>query len=234
MGLADCVPAVETGPVYSPSGLQALLSCRSRKRVLLMMTDNTCSMLVVKPVGADLVEVRAHRMFLDAPAEVVDEIVLWIRGQQVRGGAIQAYIDANEDRIRARDPLSRMPTIRVRGRYYDLREVRDRINATYLDGRSKALVTWGRKVTRRRTRTVRLGTYDPALDLITMSRRLDRSDIPRYMIEYVMFHEMLHEVLGISQLPDGRRDIHNRTFRLMEQTFPYYRRAREFEARKWG
>ena len=62
-----------------------------------------------------------------------------------------------------------------------------------------------------------------------MNRKLDNPGVPRYFVEFVLFHEMLHEVLGIGERADGRRDIHGRVFRLMESTYPDYDRAMRFE-----
>ena len=123
--------------------------------------------------------------------------------------------------------------IRTAGRYHDLAALAARVNSLYLQGRSRAPVTWGREIVHTRARAFRLGCFDPVSGIITISRRLDHHDIPAYVVEYVIFHEMLHEVLGIGERPDGRREIHGRMFKLMEQTYPFYLQAREFEKKKW-
>ncbi len=128
-----------------------------------------------------------------------------------------------------------VPGVTARGRCHDLAEYARHLNAAYLDGRSKASVRWGpRPRARGPTRTIRLGCYCPGRGRIIMNRRLDRPDIPRYFVEYVLFHEMLHEVLGIGERPDGRRDIHGSLFKLMERTYPGADRALAFERRYFG
>ncbi len=62
-----------------------------------------------------------------------------------------------------------------------------------------------------------------------MNRKLDSAQVPAYFVEYILFHEMLHEVLGIGSRADGRRDIHGSLFRLMESTYPDFDRAQRFE-----
>lgn len=218
----------------SPADLQERLTRRSGKKVLLMVTDNTSTMLTLQREGKGLVSVRAHRMFLHAPEEVCDALADWIAGRTRERDRVQEFIDANVHRIRPPTRAPRPPRVRTMGKHHDLDELARHLNATLLDGRSTAEVGWGRKVTARNARQIRLGSYDPVRNRITISQRLDRRDIPRYMVEYVLFHEMLHEVLGIGERPDGRRDIHSRIFRLMEETFPHYEQARAFERKKWG
>ena len=121
----------------------------------------------------------------------------------------------------------------ARGRHHDLGEYADRLNALYLDGRSRAPVSWSARSPKAGTRSARLAYFDPAAVRIVMSRRLDQASAPRYFVEYVLFHEMLHEVLGIGRRRDGRRDIHGRLFRLMERTYPDYERALAYERRTW-
>ena len=179
------------------------------------------------------IQVRAHRMFLEAPEEVVGAVGRMVRGDRRGRPAVQAFIRTRHDRIRPHERQARRVHLRTRGRHHDLAEIRAVLNATLLENRSQAPVTWGREVRRARARSVRLGWYDERRNLIGLSRRLDAADVPRYFVEYVMFHEMLHEVLGIRERPDGRREIHGRTFKFLEQTCPDFERARAFEKRKW-
>ncbi len=218
---------------YTPVTLQQALRRISSRDVLLMLTDNTHSMLTVKPEG-ETVTVRAHRMFLDAPEEVIRAIGDWIAGRRRRRDTVQEFIDANQHRIRPGEAGARRTILRPVGKVYDLRELAASLNERLLEHRSNAEVTWGRKLTRRVVRAVQLGSYDPIRNVITISRRLDQRDVPRCMVEFVLYHEMLHEVLGIGERPDGRREIHGSLFRLMEQTFPDYEKARAYERTRWG
>lgn len=223
-----------TPPRYTPLSLQTRLATLAKKNVLLILTDNRSSMLTIKPAAAGVVHLRAHRMFLNAPNEVVTVLGHWLAGKHSQRGVIQKFINANEPRLRNTPARPRRVRCRVEGKYYHLGEIRQRLNETYLGKRSKASITWGRKVTQRRPCSVRLGSYAPLENLVTISQRLDRRDIPLYMIEYVIFHELLHEILGIGERSDGSRDIHHKTFKLMEQTYPHYEKARAFEQKKWS
>lgn len=218
----------------TPARLQAVLSSASGKRVLLMLHDNRSTMLTLRREEDELVILRAHRRFLQAPESLVENLGDWAGGGKLDREAVRDFIQDNKEAIRNDATPARIPRIHASGRHFQLEELRDYLNGTYLDNRSKAPVTWGRKIRKRSPRNLRLGYYDPMRNVITLSRHLDRSDIPRYMIEYVLFHEMLHEVLGIGTRADGKRDIHGKTFKLMEQTYPFYEKAIAFEKKHWG
>ena len=73
------------------------------------------------------------------------------------------------------------------------------------------------------SRTI-LGHYDPGLGTITLNCRLDSPHVPRYVVEYLVIHEMLHTQFPVR--PNGyRRVIHSREFRNAEKQFPEYPRA---------
>ncbi len=113
--------------------------------------------------------------------------------------------------------------------HHDIGEYARYLNETYLGGRSRARVVWGRRRTLPSRRSIRFACYDPQRNLVIMNRKLDNAAIPAYFVEYILFHELLHEVLGIGERKDGRRDIHGSLFKLMESTFPDYEKARRFE-----
>ena len=64
-------------------------------------------------------------------------------------------------------------------------------------------LTWGRGGGRARRGGLTFGSYDPVLALIRIHPVLDRRDVPRYFLESVVYHEMLHHHLG--GVPDTRR-----------------------------
>ena len=133
------------------------------------------------------------------------------------------------------------------GRHYDLREIADIVNYQYFEGKCPVHITWGSapddrlpeharasavsRHTRRpaRRRTILLGTYHAIHHLVRIHPRLDAPDIPRWFVEYVVYHEMLHKFEPPKLLPNGRRDVHSRAFRTLERRFARYREVRQFE-----
>jgi predicted metal-dependent hydrolase len=60
-----------------------------------------------------------------------------------------------------------------------------------------------------------------------VSRVFDRAETPRYAIEYLVFHEMLHLRHPV-KVRGGRRCVHSREFQREERTFPELKQAKEF------
>ena len=217
--------------MYEAARLQDELSRRSGRRVLLCLTNNRRCMVSARSRGAECLEVRLQRFFLESPEEVLDELGDLLAGRKNRSrGALKAFVDA---RLR-QEPSAKPPPPRPDGAgaaslHHDLAAIAGQLNALYLGGRSKAVVVWGKRNRVRSGNSIRFGCYDPTRNRIIMNRKLDRPDIPAYFVEFILFHEMLHEVLGIESRPDGRRGIHGRLFKLMESTYPDYEKALHFE-----
>lgn len=105
----------------------------------------------------------------------------------------------------------------TRGEVYDLDQIFDRLNKRYFkDKLRKPVLSWSARKTYRM-----LGHHDPTHDTIVISRSLDSKDAPKYVIEYVMFHEMLH-VHHPTVHHNGRRYNHTPAFRRDEQKFDFY------------
>lgn len=109
------------------------------------------------------------------------------------------------------------------GRHYDLDQLFSRLNRRYFANElEKPVLSWSQ----RRTRRI-LGHHDRVHEAIVISRTLDSSEIPQFVIEYVLFHEMLH-VKHTPRLIKGRRVFHHAAFRADERRFQYYNEAMTF------
>lgn len=60
-----------------------------------------------------------------------------------------------------------------------------------------------------------------------ISITLDDPQVPPYVIEFVMYHELLHKEVGI-QLVNGRRYAHTTAYKEKEKRFHSYEKARAF------
>jgi hypothetical protein len=72
-----------------------------------------------------------------------------------------------------------------------------------------------------------MGSFDPVVDRIVLNRRLDRPGVPRFVVEYVLYHEMLH-VKHPGQMARCGLRVHSTAFRAEEKRFAHYA-----EARRW-
>jgi hypothetical protein len=109
------------------------------------------------------------------------------------------------------------------GMAYDLRDLFDGVNEQYFGG---ALVP-PRLLWSERVPSVEFGHYEPATDTVRLSRRLDSAAVPRFVLEHVLRHELLHRILGAERRGDRRR-YHSVRFRREEKRFPRYREAEAF------
>ncbi len=200
------------------------------KRIQLAITDNRRTMIAAREVPAG-VWVGVHHMFLDADPFTQNALGQYLRhGDRAASGVVGAYIEANQQRIR---PPKGPSTVRTRGQKHDLQRIFDDINDKYFQGMVDASVTWGRRAAPRRDRqrsSIKLGTYCADRKLIRIHPTLDRSWVPGYFVEYVLFHEMLHHMTPMP-VRGGRRDLHSADFRESEQRHRHYTRALDWERR---
>ncbi|MGV8025369.1 MAG: SprT-like domain-containing protein [Anaerolineaceae bacterium] len=109
------------------------------------------------------------------------------------------------------------------GDFYDLQQLFQKINAEYFQNSlGQPRLCWS---SRRATR--RLGYYHPDTDTITLSCFLDQKTIPAYVVEYVLYHEMLHKKLGLKEV-NSYRLAHTTQFKQQERKFKQYSDAERF------
>jgi predicted metal-dependent hydrolase len=108
-----------------------------------------------------------------------------------------------------------------RGRHFDLHSLFDRLNAAYFRGRlHRPHIGWSARGWRRQ-----FGCYDPGPNQILLNRRMDHPRIPQFVVEYVLFHEMLH-VKHPTRRSGCSLVSHSREFREEEKRFAEFERAR--------
>jgi hypothetical protein len=108
----------------------------------------------------------------------------------------------------------------TRGAFQDLGESFDRVNARYFAGQMRRpKLTWSRSFTGRK-----FGHYDHVKDWVMVSSSLDQERVPRLVVDYLMFHELLHKKHGIRWV-NGRGHAHTREFYAEERRFEGYDEA---------
>ena len=110
-----------------------------------------------------------------------------------------------------------------RGRVYDLDAIFDELNLRFFHGLlGRPRMSWSPTKTRRI-----LGHYDPAHNAIVISRIFDHPAVPRYAVEYIVYHEMLHLKHPV-RLRGSRRCVHPAEFQAEEKLFPQLDAANAF------
>lgn len=111
----------------------------------------------------------------------------------------------------------------TRGVAHDLAESFDRVNARYFAGRMpRPRLSWSRGLTRRK-----FGHYDHVRDWVMLSSTMDRPDVPAFVVDYVMYHELLHKRHGI-RWSNGRGYAHTAEFYADERKFENWQQGEEW------
>jgi hypothetical protein len=129
-------------------------------------------------------------------------------------------------------PMQRQFAFPSEGVHHDLRAIFDKLNGRYFrNGLRGYVITWGRKRRLRPKAYFVFGTIQEEDKVIRIHPLLDANWVPRWFLEFVIYHEMLHSV--VPDVPDPKRDrriVHTSEFVKKERRFPYYSRAQRWEA----
>lgn len=116
-------------------------------------------------------------------------------------------------------PLERFP-LPVPGRtHHHLESLAADVHRTYFSKYPPLPVRWGQQITRKRRRSIRLGSYNHVTTEIRIHPLLNSKQIPAFFIQSVIHHEYLHHILGAN---------HNRRFHAHERRFRYHRESQEW------
>ncbi len=116
----------------------------------------------------------------------------------------------------------------ARGHSFDLREVFDSVNNSYFGGSLKALVRWGNAGSRTSYHATKTDANGHRFNLITIAGAYNHRDVPRFAIEAIMHHEMLHIAVPPYK-KNGRAVIHGKEFKSGERKFNWFREWRKWE-----
>lgn len=227
-GAAERAAAGELEPAAEDAlrrWLQRRLSAYLKSgRARIIFTDNVHTMLSVKR-GQGVYTLRMHRMFAAAPPAVLRAVARYAQSQDREAAALlRRYIDGNEHLIRDAE-RPRALQLDTQGAHFNLQELFDELNARYFGGTIEARITWGPRSRRKPGReSIKLGSYSLEERLIRVHPVLDAADVPRFFVEWIIYHEMLHEVHDMP-IVDGRRVYHTPEFRRAEALFDRYAEA---------
>jgi predicted metal-dependent hydrolase len=201
-------PIVSVDARFHPfAGLRSTITVRNaavKARVSDVLSE--ASPLVLEA----LAEILLARIFRRRPSREARECYLAYTFRP----AIRSRIDA------ARRERGSKRSLPARGRHHDLEEIFHELNHRYFNNQiPPSRLGWSRQNSHRI-----LGHYDSGHGTIIISRKLDAPAVPRYVVEYVVYHEMLHIRFPVERRGQ-RRVIHSREFREAEKKFPKYEMA---------
>jgi hypothetical protein len=108
------------------------------------------------------------------------------------------------------------------GEVHDLEAAFLRVNETFFGGAIlRPHLAWSRRTTRRV-----FGHYHFARDELTVSLSLDSHKVPEFVLDFIMFHELLHKQHGLTKMSQ-RLYAHTAAFRSDERKFPRFEAAQK-------
>ena len=168
-----------------------------------------------------------------APPSVLEAIAFILIAKLYRKPIPKRYQTHYRQFLNRRHIRDRVHAIRrVRGRkwigapggeHFHLEEIFDDLNAKYFNnllGRPR--LSWSRTASR-----TLLGHWDSAHNAIIVSKLFDRPGTPRFLVEYILYHEMLHLKYPVNHRR-ARRCVHSTEFRAEEKRFPHFTAAKHF------
>jgi hypothetical protein len=177
--------------------------------------------------------VRFSDLLERAPLEVLEGaaalLLARVYRRHVPRPIVQAYLEyARSNRTRGR--IDRMRSHRVQrvrtlpqGSHHDLSALFDQLNRQYFASQlQRPHIGWSTRSWRRQ-----FGCFDPGPNQIVLNRRMDRPEVPQFVVEYVLYHEMLH-VKHPTRRSGCTLLSHSPEFRSEEKRFAHFSQARKF------
>jgi len=173
---------------------------------------------------SDLLQ-RAPLPVLEGAAALLLSKIYRRRTRRALVAPYHAYAKSHKTRERIQEMRRgrvRPVVLDAAGQQFDLNGMFDELNARFFAGvLEKPHLGWSMRGWRRQ-----FGSFDPGPNQILLNRRMDRPQVPQFVVEYVLYHEMLHvkhptRKAGCSLLS------HSPEFRAEENLFPEFERARK-------
>ncbi len=174
----------------------------------------------------------------DAPQVVLEAIITILAYKVLRKKpdpqALAIYESFREDPVVAEAVQARR-LVRGRkaitgeeGNYHSLGRIYGEINERYFNNQVEIrAIGWGIRPGRKR-----LAHYDPVHQTITLSPALDSPQVPAFVTNYIVYHEMLHALLE-GTCTAGVKRYHTAEFRRAERAHPDYAKAKRFLKELW-
>jgi len=213
----DCYAKVKGKPTppfsiqfYPYSSLRHTIRLRSGQ-VLIRISDILCE--APEEVLGALISILVHRLYRRrTPSDLID--------------TYSRYANSDEIRRKSRDVRGRRGKKQLgpaRGKNFDLEILFRGVNLEYFGNQVQISQLGWSLIRSKRV----LGHYDPAHRTIIVSRLLDHPLVPQYVVEYVLYHEMLHVIFD-DENRNGQSRVHHRSFREAERRFSRYAAAQAF------
>lgn len=187
----------------------------------------------------DIIQVKISDILQNAPVEIqtalAEILIRKLYRQRIPTETLNLYQEfikrpeIREHSLQSRKSRGRKVLNGSLGNFYDLEEIFSLINQIYFQNSiPKPNLTWSSGKTFRI-----LGHHDATHQTIVVSKSLDDLHVPRFVVEFVVYHEMLH-IKHPTIYKNGRRYNHTPAFRRDETDFAFFEAAEKWIERNVG
>lgn len=197
-----------------------------QKDVEVCYTRNETVILSLSPRRDGRSVLRAHECFRNAPPDVADAAIrLYLKRSRKNDRRHDTHVVTCWHHDAAAVPPSLTRDALHPGVHHDLRAVLEGVNRQWFESALDLDITFGRRPARRT-----MGRHERRTprSAVIVNPLLDHPWVTRWYLDYLVFHECLHEVHPARPVR-GRMMLHPPEFREHEKTHPDFARVRDYE-----
>lgn len=200
---------------YSPFKIEVIIHQYQSKRLKIVRKKNRWIFYL-------------HTLFLEAPDQIVKAIIQYAQSRKSEDHSlIKQFVYAKQNELDLSHTLNKKKLV-TKGRYFDLKQIYSSVNQRDFENKMNLEITWF--YPRYRTyRHITFGQYDRCLKLIKINHYLDTEKTPHFFMDYLIYHEMLHEKSPPYMDQSGRCRIHTKEFKALEKNHPFIRESKQWE-----
>jgi hypothetical protein len=162
--------------------------------------------------------------FITAEPRIIREIItsIFLGKNRHSSQLIRQYTESEEFRniLLQLDLSAEIGADHPQGKFYNLNLLFRQINRQYFNNSlTQPRLTWSQSLSKRK-----FGHYEPNRDRVVLSLTLDDPQIPAFVPEFVLYHELLHKHCG-QKWENGLSRVHTPEFKQLERQFNYYHEA---------
>jgi hypothetical protein len=164
---------------------------------------------------------RMHEDFAKAPHSLLQDVESYIvHHDEEAWKRVSAFARSIPDLQRPYKP--KRVFLYPQGRHFHLDPILDEVRNTYFSPELEARITWGKNSPGKRKvrRSIIFGSWNEELKLIRIHPALDQEWVPLEFMHYLVYHELCHAVAKPETGSGGRRSIHHRAFKELENQYP--------------
>ena len=204
--------------MYTRGKLARYFSEKTGLQVLLRLHANKSSWLTFKKESGTLF-LSLHQHFLQCDQEIIDDVVSMLKGKRGLSARSRSLLFSMEHPIKEveLEPI---------GRCWNLNDLYEEVEEDYFSNLGLKITWFGEPVKKRGRIT--LGQYDSASKLIKVHRLLDSDKIPKFLLKFIIYHEILHSIYSPKPHLRGYLSIHPKEFKTKEKEFKEYGAAQSW------